>query len=68
MTFTINSEHFLIGVIVLLMVLQVLQWRAANKLAKECDDLWAQLGTLASGLASQLIALQKELSKKEDKK
>lgn len=68
MTVTINPEHILISIILLLMVLQIWQWRVTEKLRKECDDLWTQLGTLASSLASQLIGMQKEINKKEDKK
>lgn len=68
MTVTITQEHFYIGVIVLLMVLQIFQWRFIYKLNKECDRIWEQLGTLVSGVSNQIISIQKDLSTKEDKK
>ena len=68
MTITITQEHLYIGVIVFLMVLQLLQWRAISKLREECDRIWEQLGTLISGVSNQIISIQKDLSSKEDKK
>ena len=68
MTITITQEHFYIGLIVFLMILQVLQWRSINKLKKECDRIWEQLGTLVSGVRNQIISIQKDLNSKEDKK
>lgn len=68
MTVTITQEHFYIGVIVLLMVLQIFQWRFIYKLNKECDRIWEQLGTLVSGVSNQIISIQKDLNSKEDKK
>ena len=68
MTITVTQEHLYLGVIGLLMVMQVLQWRAINKLKKECDRIWEQLGTLVSGVSNQIISIQKDLNSKEDKK
>lgn len=68
MTFTVTTEHLYLGIIFILMIIQVYQWRLIYKTFKECDALWTQLGNLASSLASQIIAIQQELSKKEDKK
>lgn len=68
MTITITQEHFYIGLIAFLMILQVLQWRSINKLKKECDRIWEQLGTLVSGVSNQIISIQKDLNSKEDKK
>lgn len=68
MTITITQEHLYLGVIGLLMIMQVFQWRAINKLKGECDRLWEQLGTLVSGVSNQIISIQKDLNSKEDKK
>jgi hypothetical protein len=68
MTITITQEHFYIGLIAFLMILQILQWRSINKLKKECDRIWEQLGTLVSGVSNQIISIQKDLNSKEDKK
>lgn len=68
MTITITEEHFYLGVIGLLMIMQVLQWRSIYNLKKECDRIWEQLGTLVSGVSNQIISIQKDLNSKEDKK
>ena len=68
MTFTISSEHVYIAIILVLMGIQVWQWRLIFKFQKECDHIWTQLGTLAASLATQLLSIQQEINKKEDKK
>ena len=68
MTVTITQEHFYIGAIVFLVLMQVLQWNAISKLQKECDRIWEQLGTLVAGVSNKIIDIQKDLNSKEDKK
>ena len=68
MTVTFTQEHVYIGIIIILVVLQIYQLRLINKLEKECDDIWAQLGTLVGNITSQILSLQKDLNNKQDKK
>ena len=68
MTITFTQEHFYIGIIIVLVGLQLYQLRLIRKLEKECDDIWAQLGTLVGNITSQIMSLQKDLNGKEDKK
>lgn len=68
MTFTIESEYVYLIAVLLLMLVQVVQWRAIVKVRKEFEDVWTQIGTLAVGVSNQLLNLQQELNKKEDKK
>jgi len=68
MTITFTPEHLYIGIIVVLIGLQIYQLRLINKLEKECDDIWAQLGTLVGNITSQILSLQKDLNSKQDKK
>jgi hypothetical protein len=68
MTITFTQEHLYIGIIVVLIGLQIYQLRLINKLEKECDDIWAQLGTLVGNITSQILSLQKDLNGKQDKK
>ena len=68
MTVTLTPEHLYIGIIIILVGLQIYQLRLVNKLEKECDDIWAQLGTLVGNITSQILSLQKDLNGKEDKK
>ena len=68
MTVTLTPEHLYIGIIIILAGLQIYQFRLINKLEKECDDIWAQLGTLVGNITSQILSLQKDLNGKEDKK
>jgi hypothetical protein len=68
MTITLTPEHLYIGIIIILVGLQIYQLRLINKLEKECDDIWAQLGTLVGNITSQILSLQKDLNGKQDKK
>ncbi len=68
MTVTFTQEHVYIGIIIILVGLQIYQLRLINKLEKECDDIWAQLGTLVGNITSQILSLQKDLNNKQDKK
>jgi len=68
MTVTFTQEHLYIGIILLLVGLQIYQLRLINKLEKECDDIWAQLGTLVGSITSQMLSMQKDINGKQDKK
>ena len=68
MTVTLTQEHLYLGIIIILAGLQIYQLRLIKKLEKECDDIWAQLGTLVGNITSQILSLQKDLNGKEDKK
>lgn len=68
MTITFTPEHIYIGIIVVLVGLQIYQLRLINKLEKECDDIWAQLGTLVGNITSQMLSMQKDINDKQDKK
>jgi len=68
MTVTFTQEHLYIGIIVILIGLQIYQLRLIKKLEKECDDIWAQLGTLVGNVTSQILSMQKDINDKQDKK
>jgi hypothetical protein len=68
MTVTFTPEHIYIGIIVILVGLQIYQLRLINKLEKECDDIWSQLGTLVGNITSQILSMQKDINDKQDKK
>ena len=68
MTVTLTQEHLYLGIIIILAGLQIYQLRLIKKLEKECDDIWAQLGTLVGNITSQILSIQKDLNGKEDKK
>lgn len=67
MTITVDPEHVYVGIILLLMAIQVYQWVRIKRVEKECDDLWQQLGTLLTGLTTQMMSMQKDISNKQDK-
>jgi hypothetical protein len=68
MTVTLTQEHFYIGIIVVLIGIQLYQQRLIKGLEKECDDIWAQLGTLVGSVSKELISIQKDIANKQDKK
>ena len=67
-SFTLTREQLYLGIIGFFMLLQVLQWRSIKQLQNEKEKIWDQLGTLVAGISAQLISIQKDISKKEDKK
>jgi hypothetical protein len=67
MTITLTAEHLYIGIIVILMIIQIYQQTLIKKLEKECDDIWAQLGTLVGNITSQVLSMQKDINGKKDK-
>jgi len=68
MTITFTQEHLYVGIIVVLVLIQLYQQRLIKKLEKECDDIWAQLGTLVGSITSQMLSMQKDINGKQDKK
>jgi NTP pyrophosphatase (non-canonical NTP hydrolase) len=67
MTVTINSEYLYLTVTLILMLIQVLQWRKMSKLKRELEDVWAQISILAMSAGSMLEKMKKDLNGKQDK-
>ena len=67
MTVTINSEYLYLTVTLILMLIQVLQWRKIAKLKRELEDVWAQIGILAMSAGGILDKIKKDLDGKQDK-
>jgi hypothetical protein len=55
------------GIVLLLMVLQIYQYRQIKRLEKDNSDLWAQLGILVANLSAQMLQIQKDINAKQDK-
>lgn len=68
MTVTLTQEHLYVGIIIVLIAIQIYQQRTIKALEKECDDIWAQLGTLVGNITSQIMTMQKDINDKQDKK
>ncbi len=68
MTITITPEYVYLGVVLLLMFIQVVQWAAISKLKKEINSLWTQISIIAVSSGNILEGIEKKLNAKEDKK
>ena len=68
MTITITPEYVYLGVVLLLMLIQVVQWAAISKLKKEINSLWTQISIIAVSSGNILEGIEKKLNAKEDKK
>lgn len=68
MTVTFTQEHIYIGIIIVLVGIQIYQQKLIKSLEKECDDIWAQLGTLVGSVSKELLSIQKDIASKQDKK
>jgi hypothetical protein len=67
MTVTINSEYLYLTVTLILMLIQVLQWRKIAKLKRELEDVWSQISILAMSAGGMLDKIKKDLDGKQDK-
>jgi len=68
MTITITPEYVYLGVVLLLMFIQVVQWATISKLKKEISSLWTQISIIAVSSGNILEGIEKKLNAKEDKK
>ena len=67
MTVTINSEYLYLTVTLILMLIQVIQWRKMAKLKRELEDVWSQISILAMSAGGMLDKIKKDLDGKQDK-
>lgn len=67
MTFTLTQEHVNIGIILLLMVMQIIQWRQLNKAQSEIQKLWNQISVWNTMIAMKFLDTQKEIDKLNNK-
>jgi lysozyme family protein len=67
MTFTITSEYLYLGVTILLLLIQVVQWRKFDVLKKEVQDLWNQIHIIAISAGNTIQKLEKKIDEKQDK-
>jgi hypothetical protein len=68
MTITITPEYLYLGAVLILMIIQVIQWVFISKLKKEVESLWTQISVIAVSSGNILEGIQKKLNAKEDKK
>ena len=68
MNFTITQEHFYFGLVALLLVLQVYQYRQLDKTKSEIKKLWDQISIFNTMVAMKLLENQKELDKLKENK
>lgn len=67
MTVTITSEYIYLSATLVLMLIQILQWRIISKLKTEIEDLWQQISILAVSSAGFFDKFQKKIDEKQDK-
>ena len=67
MQVTINPELVYLIVTIVLMIIQMLQWRKISKLKGEVQDLWSQISILAISAGSMIEKIKKDIDGKQDK-
>lgn len=67
MTFTLTQEHLYLGVILILMVVQIFQWKQIFTLKSEVQKLWNQISIWNTMVAMKLLDTQKEIDKLNNK-
>jgi hypothetical protein len=67
MVVTINSEYVYLGVTLILMLIQVIQWIRFSRLKRDTEELWTQISILAMSASGMLEKIKKDLDGKQDK-
>ena len=68
MTVTITSEYVYLGATLVLMLIQILQWRIIGKLKREIENLWQQISILTVSSAGFFDKFQKKIDEKQDRR
>ena len=68
MTITVTSEYLYLGAVLVLMLIQVLQWFIMSRIKREVSDLWTQISIIAVSSSQMLEKLEKKVDAKEDRK
>lgn len=67
MTVTINPEYIYLTITLVLMSIQLLQWRLIFKLRREVKELWDQISIMVISSAGIFEKFQKKIDEKQDK-
>ena len=67
MQVTINPEHVYLIVTVVLMIIQMFQWRKISKLKGEIESIWSQISVIAMSAGGIFEKIKKDLDGKQDK-
>lgn len=67
MTVTITPDYIYLVATLILMLIQIIQWRIIIKLKKEIDTIWQQISILAMSSAGFFDKFQKKIDEKQDK-
>lgn len=68
MTITFTPEIVYLIVVLLLMLIQVIQWVRLSRAKREISDLWTQISIIAVSSGAILEKIEKKLDGKEDRK
>jgi hypothetical protein len=68
MNITITPENIYFFSVMVLMALQIYQYRQLDKTKKEIDKIWEQISTFNTMVALKLLENQKELTKLKENK
>jgi hypothetical protein len=67
MIFTLTQEHLYLGVILILMGIQMFQWKQIFTLKSEVQKLWNQISVWNTMVAMKLLDAQKDIDKLNNK-
>lgn len=67
MTITFTQEHLYLGIILILMGIQMVQWKQIFTLKSEVQKLWNQISIWNAMVAMKLLDTQKEIDKLNNK-
>lgn len=67
MTLTLTQEQVYVGIILILMAIQMIQWKQIFNLKSEVHKLWDQISIWNTMVAMKLLETQKDIDKLNNK-
>jgi hypothetical protein len=67
MTVTITPDYIYLGATIILLIIQVVQWRKYDLIKKEVHDLWNQIHILAISAGNTIQKLEKKIDEKQNR-
>jgi hypothetical protein len=67
MTITFTQEQIYVGIILVLMGIQMIQWKQIFSLKSEVQKIWNQISVFNTMVAIKLLDTQKEIDKLNNK-
>lgn len=60
MTFTVTTEQVYLGIIIVLMIVQIFQWKSIYSLKNQVDQIWTQIAIVVTSVSQQIEEIKRK--------